>query len=285
MLMFSWKKLLISSCLVFSLVAGMVFVFRFYSDKNEGANVSKNADTSLVPQAQSDSGNGKVFSRSEMRAIIEGFGEPSEEDIKVFQKDERYHGFLKMLEPLEGSISKETKNALIQNSYSLWFRQERLNEKEESGEIDMDGFIFGLSIIIELSDNFERDRLSDEQYMALMGVAKGELLSPLSQFSESTNGYSKITSLFPAIRNGEHPEIRSAEDLYRVVPKEAIEKIIVGSRERLRIQREAVRAFRLEKISEEEYEKRVEASTQAMRDAINDAVTPEQEVFLFGYEF
>lgn len=280
---FSWKKLLISSCLVFSLVVGMVFVFRFHGDENENANVSKNADTPLVPNTQPDSGNGKIFSRSEMRAIIEGFGEPSEEDIKVFQKDERYALVMSDLSSL--GVSESVRSDFLNFAYRFWFRQEKLSEKEEFGEIDMDGFTFGFSILVEDRYKFLQEKLTDDQYLSYEGQKKSDFRSEFPEFSSSTNGYSDITATFPAIRNGEHPEVQSPEDLYKVVPKEAIEKIKAGEKERSRIQREAVRAFRLEKISKEEYEKQVEASTQAMRDAINGAVTTEQEVFLFGYEF
>ncbi len=280
---FSWKKLLISSCLVFSLVAGMVFVFRFYSDKNEDANVSKNTDTPLVPQTQSDSGNGKVFSRSEMRAIIEGFGEPSEEDIKVFQKDERYKSTLDDLR--RARVSEEVQDRFLAFMLLLWFRQDALGQKYDRSEIDMDGFNFGLSFLVEGMIQFWKENLTDEQYISYTGEKKSDMATSLSEESESTNGYSDITAIFPVIRNGEHPEIQSPEDLYKVVPKESIEKIKAGEKERSRIQREAIRAFRLEKISKEEYEKQIEASTQAMRDAINNAVTPEQEIYLFGYEF
>ncbi len=283
--MFFWKKFLIIACLTAFLASGMFFLFRFYGDKNETSDSLEHTNVYSAAPIHTDSGSEKVFSRNEMRAMIEGFGEPSGEDIKVFQKDERYHGYLKMLESLNGSIAQETKDALMQRAYLLWFQQERLLEKEESGEIDMDGFDFGMGVIVELDDNFTREQLSDEEYRSLMGVAKDELHPLWSEFSRSTKGYSKITSIFPTIRNGEHPEIQSSEDLYKVVPKEAIEKIIAGTRERSKIQREAVRAFRLEQISEKEYERQIEASTQAMRGAINNAVTPEQEIYLFGYEF
>lgn len=283
MLMFSWKKFLIVACFIVSLVAGMFFVFRFYSDKNENANVSKNTDMPTASQTHTDFGSEKVYSRSEMRAMIEGFGEPSEEDIKVFQKDERYAVVMSDLSSL--GVSESVRRDFLNFLYSFWFRQEKLGEKEESGEIDMDGFDFGLGILVEGYSEFLQEKLTDDQYLSYEGQRKSDFRAEFPEFSSSTNGYSKITSIFPTIRNGEHPEIQSSEDLYKVVPKEAIEKIIAGTRERSKIQREAVRAFRLEKISEEEYEKQVEASTQAMRDAINGAVTPEQEMFLFGYEF
>ena len=281
--MFSWKKRLLVAFFTVSLAVGMFFVFRFYSDRNENANVSKNADTPLVSQMQSDFGNGKVFSRSEMRAIIEGFGEPSEEDIKVLQKDERYALVMSDLSSL--GVSESVRSDFLNFLYSFWFQQEKLGEKEESGEINMDGFDFGLGILVEDYSKFLQEKLTDDQYLSYEGQRKPDFRSEFPGFSSSTNGYSKITSIFPTIRNGEHPEIQSAEDLYKVVPKEAIEKIIAGTRKRSKIQREAVRAFRLEQISEEEYEKQIEASTQAMRDAIDGAVTPEQEIFLFGYEF
>lgn len=284
MLKLSWKKVAVSIGLTAFAVVGIVFVSRFYPNKNADTSLFNKTDSPSA-QVRTDSGDEKVFSRSEMQAIIEGFEVPSEEDIRVFQKDERYSGFLELLKPLEGGISQETKNALIQNSYLLWFRQERLIEKENFGEINMDGFTFGLNMIVKMYNDPLVERLTDEQYTALMGQSKTDLTFDIPDFSDSTRGYSEITSIFPAIRNGEHPEIQSAEDLYKVVPKEAIEKIIAGTRERSKIQREAVRAFRLEKISEKEYEKQIEASTQVMRDAINSAVTPEQEMFLFGYEF
>lgn len=279
----SGKKFSIVACLTLSLVGGMVFVFRFYGDEGENANSLNNANTPSTPPIHTDSGNEKVYSRSEMRAMIERFGEPSEEDIKVFQKDERYALVISDLSSL--GVSESVRSDFLNFAYKFWFRQEKLSEKEEFGEIDMDGFAFGFSILVEDRYKFLQEKLTDDQYLSYEGQKKSEFRSEFPEFSSSTNGYSDITATFPAIRNGEHPEIQSPEDLFKVVPKEAIEKIKAGEKERSRIQREAVRAFRLEKISEEEYEKQVEASTQAMRDAINGAVTTEQEIFLFGYEF
>jgi hypothetical protein len=102
--------------------------------------------------------------------------------------------------------------------------------------------------------------------------------------SDSTNGFAAIVSLFPPIRNGKYPEIQSAEDVYRRVPRSAIEKISLGSKERLRIQQEAIRDLRLERISKEVYKKRLEEGAKIMRDTVKTAVTPEQEEFLFGDE-
>lgn len=220
-----------------------------------------------------------------MQSVIEGFGVPSEEDIRVFQEDPRYEAFSRTLENSKEIISQEVRNELMQNAYLSWFQQDSLNQKYESGELSMDGFTFGLNVIIKIGDDFVKEKLTNEQYFTLMGQSKADLAFDVPDFSDSTHGYSEITSLFPAIRNGEHPEIQSAEDLYKVVPKEAIEKIKVGSRERLRIQRESTRAFRLGKILQKEYDEQTDVSYRVMRDAIKSAVTPKQEIFLFGYEF
>lgn len=277
MMQSSWKKIVVVTGLIAFVGMGFVFVSRLYENKN------KDSDSPSI-QVSTNSGEEKVFSRSEMRAMLEGFGEPSEEDIRVFQKDERYGIVLDDLSQFKENILQEKKNLILWHSYLLWFRKENLGEFYDTGKINMDGFLFGSNVILEMYDNAVRSQLSDDQYLAFMGMTKNDPLF-LPQFSESTHGYSDITSIFPAIRNGEHPEIQSSEDLYKVIPKETIEKIKVGEKERSRIQRKAVRAFRLGKISEEEYEKQIEASTQAMRDAIKSAVTPEQEMFLFGYEF
>lgn len=278
MLKFSWKKIVIAMVLAAFAGVGFVFVSRFYVDKGEDAD-------SLSIQVPTNSGKEKVFSRSEMRAMIEGFGEPSEEDIQVFQKDPRYADFLESLKKFDTKVSKETLNSLLRDIYLMWFRQEHLNIEYEFGRIDMDGFSLGLNILVKMRDDSAKEKLTDEQYFIFMGEEKSNIHIHIPDVSESTYGYSDILAIFPAIRNGEHPEIRSSADLYGVISKESIEKIKSGSKKMLRFQRESTRAFRLGKISQEEYDKQLDAATQAMRDAIKSAVTPEQEMFLFGYEF
>lgn len=280
----SWKKVAASVGLAVFFVAGIVFVSRFYMNKDKNTVLLNNANSPSI-QIHTNSEEEKVFSRSEMQSVIEGFGVPSEEDIRVFQEDPRYEAFSRTLENSKEIISQEVRNELMQNAYLSWFQQDSLNQKYESGELSMDGFTFGLNVIIKIGDDFVKEKLTNEQYFTLMGQSKADLAFDVPDFSDSTHGYSEITSLFPAIRNGEHPEIQSAEDLYKVVPKEAIEKIKVGSRERLRIQRESTRAFRLGKILQKEYDEQTDVSYRVMRDAIKSAVTPKQEIFLFGYEF
>jgi hypothetical protein len=157
--------------------------------------------------------------------------------------------------------------------------------KYESGEIDMDTYLLGLNMIMKIDSDFIKKELTDEQYLILMGETKSATKFELDERNLTSGNYSEISSLFPAIRNGEHPEIQSAEDLYKIVSKEAIEKIIAGDRERLRINRESTRAFRLGKITKEEYDKQLDAAIHSMRDAIDASVTPEQQIYLFGYEF
>lgn len=283
----SWKNLSIGICFIAVLATATVFVFGNVFFQNREMTSSHDT-TSKDVQTEAPSVDQKVLTQAQndMLIMLDGFGTPGEEDIRVFQKDPRSLEFSSSLTgKLGGTLPEEMMNALMDSARLAWFRQDMLAKKYESGEINMDTFTLGLSMIVKIDGDFVKKELTDEQYFTLMGEPKSATDFELEDSNPISGNYSEITSLFPAIRNGEHSEIQSSEDLYKVVPKEAIEKIAAGDRERLRINRESTRAFRLGKISREEYDKQLDVATQTMRDAIKAAVTPEQEVFLFGYEF
>lgn len=282
---FSGKKLLGGISFVVIFMMAVVFIFK--SEFFQGGNavlpiaVSKNSRVEVPPIDR----NTLTQDQINMLAMLEGFGTPDEEDIRILEKDSRALTFSASLKKLEGTLSKEMMHNLMKSALLAWFRQDVLTLKYESGEINMETFTFGLSMIVKIDGDFVKKELTDEQYFALMGESKSATNFELTGSVPMDGDYSEIISLFPALRNGEHPEIQSAEDLYKVIPREAIERITTGDKERLRINRESTRAFRLGKISQEEYDKQLEGATQILRDAINDAVTTEQEIFLFGYKF
>ncbi len=287
MLTLSWKKLSIEICLIAVLVAAVVLVLEndfFWSRDVTPLHSAtlKDVQTEVSPVDQ------KVLAQtqSSILVMLEGFGTPGEDDIRVFQEDPRFLAFSSsLMGKLGGTLPEGTMKALMDSARLAWFRQDMLTKKYESGEINMDTFTLGLSMIMKIDSDFVKTELTDEQYFTRIGEPKSDTDFELEESNPTSGNYSEIASLFPAIRNGEHPEIQSAEDLYKVIPKEAIEKIAAGDRERLRVNRESTRAFRLGKISQEEYDKQLDVATQAMRDAIKSAVKPKQEVFLFGYEF
>ena len=270
-----------------SIVAGMLFIVGIlafkqtsYLDEKKMANVPQNSKETLL---QRDTLSlGEVYTRDEMRQMIEGFGQPDEEDIIFYKKDERYGFVLDKLQ--QADVSEEMRDRFLAFMLLFWFRQDVLGDKYNQGEIDMDGHDFGLSVLVEGMFLFSKENLTDEQYLLYEGEKKSDTVASFPEKSDSTNGFAAIVSLFPPIRNGKYPEIQSAEDVYRRVPRSAIEKISIGSKERLRIQQEAIRDLRLERISREVYKNRLEEGAKIMRDTVKTTVTPKQEEFLFGDE-
>ena len=91
-----------------------------------------------------------------------------------------------------------------------------------------------------------------------------------------------MTSLFPALRNGERAEVSSSADVYKVVPREKVDEVIRINREWSRLQRENYHAFLAGDISEMEFElndTRIKEEESVKIDAV---ITPEQELFLYG---
>ncbi len=225
----SLRKIFIASIVAGVLVVVGILVFKdvpLFGEKRM-PDIIQN-DERPLPQRDTLS-LGEVYTRDEMRQMIEGFGQPGEEDILFYKKDERYGFVFDKLQ--QAGVSEEVRDRFLAFMLLFWFRQDVLSDKYNRSEIDMDGHGFGLSVLVESMLLFSKENLTDEQYLLYEGERKSHTVTSFPEKSDSTNGFAAIISLFPPIRNGKYPEIQSAEDVYRRVPRSAIEKISLGSKE------------------------------------------------------
>ncbi len=224
-----------------------------------------------------------VFSQEEMRLMIEGFGKPTKEALRWIVNDRRHAEFLADLDAKLGeSLSKEAREAILESARLLWFRQDMLDQMHDAGVINMDSYQLGLRELLRSDKEALVRILSDEEYMTLMGESKADRSFEPEGIPISSQGYSDMTSLFPALRNGERAEVSSSADVYKVVPREKVDEVIRINREWSRLQRENYHAFLAGDISEMEFElndTRIKEEESVKIDAV---ITPEQELFLYG---
>lgn len=223
------------------------------------------------------------LSREEIRSMIEGFGSPSERDLRWIVKDSRHQEFLDAItESLGDGISEEAVQEMIGSARLMWFRMDMLNRKQDMGEIDMDVYLLGLREIARMDNDVVASLLNDEQYVKLMGSRKDEVSFNSHYDTVSTEGFSEATSVFTAIRNGEHPEVRSMEDLYGTVPRDVVETVMRASREHSFWQREIQHAYLAGDISEQQLRSWMDIARQEVVVRIEEVLDPEQEMFLYG---
>lgn len=226
----------------------------------------------------------EVLSQEEMRRMIEKFGKPTKEALRWIMNDRRHAEFLADLDAKFGeSLSKETREALLESARLLWFQKDMLDQVHDVGTINMDSYQLGLRELLRADKEALGKILSDEEYMTLMGESKADSSFEPEGAPISTEGYSDMTSLFPALRNGERAEVSSSADVYKVVPREKINDVLRINRERSRLQRENYQSFLAGDIPEGEFESRNTRIRQEASDRIDAVLTPEQELFLYGH--
>lgn len=226
----------------------------------------------------------EVLSQEEMRVMIEKFGKPTKEALRWIVNDRRHAEFLADLDAKFGeNLSKETREALLESARLLWFQKDMLDQAHDAGTITMDSYEIGLREQFRLYKEVLEKTLSDEEYMTLMGETKTDRSFEPEGTPVSTEGYSDMTSLFPALRNGERTEVSSSADVYKVVPREKVNEVIRINREWSRLQRENYHAFLAGDISETEFESNDVRIQREGRDKVDAVLTPEQELFLYGH--
>lgn len=247
------------------------------AESKPALNISANQESdNFLPE--------EVLSQEEMRAIIEKFGKPTKEALRWIMNDRRHAEFLADLDAKFGEgLSKETREALLESARLLWFRHDMLDQMHDAGKINMDSYQLGLRELLRADKEVLGKVLSDEEYMTLTGETKADRSFEPEGTPVSSQGYSDMTSLFPALRNGERTEVSSSADVYKVVPREKVNEVIRINRERSRLQRENYQSFLAGDIPEEEFESRNTRIRQEASDRIDIVITPEQELFLYGH--
>lgn len=251
--------------------------FIFSQRKNSQLTQSKKDDALSVMEQTS-------ITQEDMLRMLENFGNPTEEALRWITKDQRHKEFELLFEKLFGdTLPKEARETIMESARLAWFRQDMLTLKYESGEVDMDRYLMGLEEVIRADIETLARELTDEQYMALLGEAKGERFPERdSESFVSTEGYAEMLSLFPALRNGERTEVSSSSDVYRVIPKETIDAVARISREEMRTQRELQHAFLAGDMEEDVFLLGLDSARQKASDEIDAILSPEQELFLYG---
>lgn len=249
------------------------------------ASLSVKSDPSVSLKQEADSLlSGSVFTQEEMRLIIERFGKPTKEALRWITKDARHAELLANLDAKFGeSLSREAHEAILESARLLWFQQDMLDQMYESSfSMSMDSYELGLREIVRTYQDSLAQVLDDEQYLAMNDESKTDrFLGRGVQLAHSEN-YSEMTSLFPALRNGDRAEVSSSADVYKVVPSESVDVVRRISRERSRLQRENHHLFLAGDIPEEEFESRNTRIRQEANDRIDAVLSPEQEQFLYG---
>ncbi len=224
-----------------------------------------------------------VLSQEEMRLMIEKFGKPTKEALRWIMNDRRHAEFLADLDAKFGeSLSKETREALLESARLLWFGKDMLDQMLHAGAINMDSYQLGLRELLRADKEALGKILSDEEYMTLMGESKADRSFEPEGTPVSTEGYSDMTSLFPALRNGERTEVSSSADVYKVVPQEKVDDVIRISREWSRRERENYQAFLAGERNEREFELNQARIQKEAGDKIDTVLSPEEELFLYG---
>lgn len=225
----------------------------------------------------------EVLSQEEMRRMIEKFGKPTKEALRWIMNDRRHAEFLADLDAKFGeSLSKETREALLESARLLWFGKDMLDQMLHAGAINMDSYQLGLRELFRVNKEVMGSALSDEEYMALMGESKADSSFEPEGAPISTEGYSDMTSLFPALRNGERAEVSSSADVYKVVPQKKVDEVIRISREWSRRERENHHAFLAGEKDEKEFELNQARIQKEAGDKIDAVLSPEEELFLYG---
>ncbi len=224
------------------------------------------------------------MSRTEVCNLLESFGKPAKKDLEWILNDPREKEFSAQLERTIGkAISQSARDEIVESARLAWFRMMILQQKYAVGEIDFDTYMLGMEEMARMDKEVVVRNLSDEEYLKLMGEPKtarglfetypSEALPPV--------GYLEMQSLFPALRN-DHPEVQSIEDVYSVVPKETVAEVLHINREDLLRQRELQQDFLAKRISEEDYNRELDALRETTSDRINSILSVSQKVFLFG---
>lgn len=228
--------------------------------------------------------SGSVFTQEEIRLIIERFGKPTKEAFRWITKDARHTELLADLDAKFGeSLSKEAREVILESARLLWFQQDMLDQMYESNfSMSMDSYELGLREIVRMYQDSLAQVLDDEQYLAMNDESKTDRFLGREVQSAHSENYSEMTSLFPALRNGDRSEVSSSADVYKVVPLESVDMVRRISRERSRLQRENHHLFLAGDIPEEEFESRNTRIRQEANDKIDAILSPEQERFLYG---
>jgi hypothetical protein len=254
----------------------------------ETISVTSQVKSKPVPVVSVDQGADKflpeeVLSQKEMRLMIEKFGKPTKESLRWIVNDQRHAEFLADLDEKFGeNLSKEAREALLESARLLWFRKDMLDQALYSGTINMDSYQLGLRELLRADKEVLGRVLSDEEYTALMGESKTDSSFEPESVPISSQGYSDMTSLFPALRNGDRTEVSSSADVYKMVSMEKVDEVIRINREQARLQRESRHSFLAGDISEREFESNDARIRQEANDRIDAVLSPEQERFLYG---
>lgn len=245
---------------------------------------SKNFENRPVSQ-EPDLLDKKEWSSENVRSLIEGFGNPTEDDLRWIKNDPRRKDFLLSIQKNLGTdIHQETALNLIRGMEMTLYRQDMLDEEYWKGDIDMSDVLLGMQIVSEMDDRTVQALLNDDQYIRLMGFSKEEFVYEIDQNDPlfMDGDYAFIWSSFPAIRSGMHPEVRSIQDVYKVVPKDVIEKIENLSKENDHRGKQITHAFYKGEISEKEYESASRDSYESLDASVRQNLSSEQFEFLFG---
>lgn len=224
------------------------------------------------------------ISRLEVQRLIESFGVPEAEDLAWILKDPREKEFSRQMDQSIGKeISQEVRDEIMESARLAWFRIAALQQGYAVGTIDFDFYMLAMEEMARMDKEVVARNLSDAQYVSLMGepkTARG-LFETYPNEALPAAGYLEMRALFPGIRN-EHQEVRSPEDVYRVVPKEVVEEAIRIDRGNLLRQRELQRRFLGKKISQEDFDRELDVLREETEAKMRAVLSEYQLSFLFG---